>query len=136
MNKKQAEHREWIINALGNHGVTRQESETLIRLEMTLHRWSERECGDGSNWAIERDEETGKPFNCYHGEGKSRRYPIADREAGALKRIAKICAAHGLSYYHQGDARGASLYIIRPGDIAEGHNVESCYNRGLCICGR
>lgn len=32
----------------------------------------------------------GRPYNVYHGEGKARRYPIADREAGALKRLTVI----------------------------------------------
>lgn len=106
-------------------GFTYEEAFQLRRIEMTLRRWSERECGDGSDWGIERDETTGKPFNVYHGEGKSRRYPIADREGGALKRLARITAAynarHGYSdtndafihAYHQTDPRGCALYLVR-----------------------
>ncbi len=134
-------------------GFTYDEAYSLRRIEMTLTRWAERECGDGSNWAIERDEVTGKPFNVYHGEGKARRYPIADREAGALKRAAAICAArnaraypdatpgsamttHGLNAvvpYHQTDCRGCALYIITRAQLA-GDKIDSVYTRGLAVC--
>lgn len=134
MTKKQAEHREWIINALANHGINRRDAETLIRAEMTLHRWAERTCGDGSGWVIERDD-TGAAWNVYHDVGKTRRYRVRDLESGALRRIDAICRAAGVSYYHQTDPRGAALYIIR-GDIPEDAHVASCYNRGICVCGR
>jgi hypothetical protein len=58
---------------------------------------------------------------------------VADREAGALKRLQAIFAKHPLTYYVQGDPRGAALYVIRPGDVPVGANVESCYNRGVAI---
>lgn len=90
---------------------------TLRRAQMTLHRWAERECGDGNDyasWSIERDETTGKPYFCrYPHDGKMRRSPVADREAGALKRVAALCKAHGLHYFHQTDPRGCALYVSR-----------------------
>lgn len=113
-------------------GFERHETDTLRRAEMTLSRWAERECGDGSNWAIERDEETGKPFNVYHGEGKPRRYAIADREKGALRRIDALMAAHPeLIAYHQGDPRGCALYVVRKADVPEGESVDRFYTRGF-----
>lgn len=39
----------------------------------------------------------------------------------------------GLSYYIQSDPRGASLYIIRPGDVPEGASVGGYYSRGICV---
>jgi len=87
------------------------DANALRRAEKTLLRWAERECGDGSDWAIERDETTGKPFNVYHGEGKRRRVAIPDLEAGALRRVAEVCARFELHFYHQGDPRGCMLYV-------------------------
>ena len=88
----------------------------LRRAEKTLQRWGEDECGSSNDFAsfsIERDETTGKPFRCVypHKETTVRRYPIADREAGALRRVAAICKEHGLHFYHQTDPRGAALYV-------------------------
>lgn len=134
MNKAQAEQYMYLHEALMVHGITQDEVDVLLRCERTLQRWAERECGDGSGWAIERDEETGKPFNVYYGEGTPARYAIADRESGALKRAARICAAHGVQAYHQQDCRGCMLYIVRPGDIPEGEKVGGYYNRGVAVC--
>lgn len=104
---------------------------TLRRASLTLHRWAELECGDGNNyasWAIERDETTGKPYMCrYPYDGKMSRYVVADRERGALKRVEKLCAAHGLHYFHQTDPRGCSLYV------AAEALTDSNYNNGIAV---
>lgn len=128
MTKREAETREHMYRALASLGLSYDECETLRRCSMTLHRWAEREC----NGEIERDETTGRPyaFNTYTYK---RAYPIADRERGALKRAGAILKAHGLTLYHQGDPRGASLYILRPSDLADGSDVESCYTRGIAV---
>lgn len=80
---------------------------TLRRAEMVLHRWAEEEC----NGTIQRegDQGDGKPFRNY-GIG-SRSHQIPDREAGALRRVAKVCKDAGLHYYHQTDPRGCALYV-------------------------
>lgn len=130
-------------------GFTYNEAASLRRIEMTLQRWAERECGDGSDWAIERDEVTGKPFNTYHGEGKARRYAIADKEAGALRRLARIVKARNLREsptefmqanaqdwvfsYNQGDCRGCMLYLVTRGQVGRDH-IDSVYTRGLAVC--
>lgn len=31
----------------------------------------------------------------------------------AVRRVAAVCAEHGLYYFHQGDPRGCALYIAR-----------------------
>ena len=117
------------------YGITADDADSLRRIEMTLHRWAERECGDGSNWCIERDEVTGKPFNVYHGEGKARRYPIADRESGALRRLGIIMARHpDLLAHHQTDPRGCALYILRKTDFRQGEEVNAVYSRGWGVC--
>ena len=91
MTKQQAENRARLFERLANLGFSYSESEALIRIERTLQRWGELECGDGNDWAswsVERDEETGKPFIVTHPHsGKSYRRAIPDREKGALKRL-------------------------------------------------
>lgn len=101
----------------------------LRRIAMTLHRWHELESG-ASNGAVERDEETSKTYwyNAMTGD----RYPTADRETGALNRLAAIMEHYPtLSYYVQGDPRGAALYILRPGDVPEGGDPSAYYSRGV-----
>lgn len=123
----------------------RADAESLRRISMTLHRWHELECGnsnDHASWAIERDgdEPDSKPYMVTHPHGrngepmKSRRTPIADREAGARKRLAAILKRYpGLTAYVQGDPRGCALYILKPGDVPEGADVSSYYSRGLAV---
>ena len=104
----------------------------LRRAQMTLHRWAEMECGDGNDyasWSIERDEETGIPYRCvYPHDGEMRKYRTPDRERGALKRVAEICAAAGIYFYHQGDPRGCSLYV------SSEPITDSDYTRGVAVC--
>lgn len=128
MNKSEQRRRINQDMVLADLGFTTDEADSLRRISMQLRRWYEREC----NGEIERDEETGKVFarNLY----TMRKYKTADRETGALKRLATIMARHPeLSYYVQTDPRGASLYILRPGDVPEGQKAESYYTRGICV---
>jgi hypothetical protein len=127
-----------LFGRLQELGFTYNEAVSLRRIEMTLQRWGEKECGDGSNWAIERDETTGKPFNVWHGEGKPSRHPIADREAGALRRLEGIVINRNtrnenqVAYYHQSDPRGCALYLIKGEDITK--PIDQIYYRGLAVC--
>lgn len=110
---------------------------------MTLHRWHELECsgGDGQTIiSIERDgdEPDSKPFMLVQYPTKTgyanRRWSIPDRETGARKRLAKIMARYPtLKAYVQGDPRGAALYILRPGDVPEGEDVDAYYSRGIAV---
>lgn len=135
MNKNQAERYSRVCDTLDNWGFSRDEVDTLFRIERTLSRWGERECGDENGGAIERDEKTGKPFWTYErGNGLRGRYSIPDRETGALKRLAALMKSHGAYVaYHQTDPRGCALYII-PVEKLEGANVDSVYTRGLAVC--
>lgn len=98
-------------------GIPMDAAHTLRRAEMTLHRWAEQECGDGNDyasWSIERDDTTGKPYRAWHPhQGATTRTAIADREAGALRRVAQVCTEQGLYYFHQTDPRGCALYVSR-----------------------
>lgn len=117
------------------YNATWDDALALRRISMTLHRWHELECGT-DHGCIERDEKTGKPhwYNPNAPVHMVRVVSIPDREAGALKRLAKIMARYpSLSYYVQTDPRGAALYILRPGDVPAGADVSSYYSRGVAV---
>jgi len=149
MTRKEAERLARQSAVLQSLGFTVAEAEALRRISMTLHRWHEMECGT-DNGCIERDEDTGKPFWRYSSNDS--RFPMADRERGALKRLDKIMSRvnlyerHGdlpdgsgadragaLDYFIQTDPRGAALYILRPGDVPAGADVSAYYSRGVCV---
>lgn len=123
-----------LMNHLNNRGIKAdfEAANTLRRAQLTLHRWSELECGNGndySSWSIERDEVTGKPYFCrYPNTGKMTRSPVADRETGALQRIAETCQRIGAHYHHQTDPRGCALYVS-----AE-PMTDYDYSRGVACC--
>lgn len=130
MRQSKAEQFHRYFQNMERHGINSDDAAKLRRIEMTLHRWAELECGDGNeyaSWAIERDEKTDKPYMVTHyygirggaGEGgRVSRSRIADHEAGALRRLQRIMAAYPeLTYYHQTDPRGCALYIVRRADI-------------------
>ncbi len=126
------------IARLSELGFRAVEIEQLLRIERTLQRWSDQECGNSNNfcsWAIERDEESGKPFRVVHpNTGNSYKTAIADREAGALKKLSKIMADHPeLVSYHQGDPRGCALYIVRRADLRAGDSLDCQYTRGVAV---
>ena len=141
MTKREAERRTMMNDTLRSLGFTRDECESLRRISMTLHRWHELECGTGEGQvsrSVERDEETDKPYIRVQYPTASgyvdRRYPTADRETGALKRLAAIMKGHAsLSTYTQTDPRGAALYILRPQDVPAGEDPSAYYNRGVCV---
>lgn len=124
-----------MLATLQSLGISWQDACALRRISMKLHRWHELECGTEYG-AVERDEKTGKTF--WYRASDGRRSPCRDDETGALKRLAKIMAGYksgpnGLSYYVQGDPRGAALYILRSGDVPTGCEVDAYYSRGIAV---
>lgn len=87
---------------------------TLRRAALTLHRWAEGECGDSNCYAsfcIVREPD-GKTYReTVPHTGKRRMDRIPDRETGALRRVAEVCARYGLHYFHQTDPRGLAIYV-------------------------
>jgi len=137
MSKRQAIAR-FYQNA-SNLGLSMDEADALRRIEMTLHRWAEMECGTDAGH-IERDEKTGKPrfFNArsrYATANDPRAWrSIPDREKGALARLARILARHPrLVAYHQGDPRGCALYVLRKADV-DGVDINAHYSKGWAVC--
>ena len=128
-----------LVNRLGNIGFVWNEIDELIRIERTLHRWSELECGnsdDFKSWHVERDETTDKPFMVTHSHSsdKSSRWSIPDRENGALRRLGKMMKLHdGIRFYHQTDPRGCALYIIDDASIPDA-DLHRLYSRGIAVC--
>ena len=135
-------------------GFTTGESDALRRISLTLHRWAEHEC----NGIIERDEtRQNRPFWSNPNTGRHYVAPVADRQRGAIKRLKTIISSRNqrvitrmnepttlqgcldqvldvsLAYYVQGDPRGAMLYLLRPGDVPDGADVDSYYSRGVAI---
>lgn len=129
--KRETARRHDLYATLHGLGFSTAEIDALRRISNRLHRWHEAECGD-SIGGIERDEETGECFRYVSRTGK--RYPTADLETPALKRLAAIMARHEhLASYVQGDPRGAALYILRPADVPPGEDVSAYYTRGICV---
>jgi hypothetical protein len=131
-----------MLSRIRELGFDMEEAFALRRIAMTFHRWDEQECGDSNNYAsfsIERDETTGRPYSCVYPhnptDGCTRRATlIPDREAGAQRRLDKIIANHPeFVAYHQGDCRGASLYIVRKSDL-NGSDINANYTKGLAVC--
>ena len=149
MTKYEAQQRQLTYTQLINLGFSFDECEKMRRISLTLRRWFELECGDGNEWAdwsIERDENgEGRPFMVTHyhprngSQARTTKSPVADRETGARRRLAAIIeernkrAPGKVETYIQTDPRGASLYILRPGDIPEGADPCQYYHRGLCL---
>jgi hypothetical protein len=128
--RKDAIDTEEMLRRLERVGIARQDAEALRRISMQLHRWHELECGTDYG-AIERNEETGKPW---FRQDRGGAYLIPDREAGALRRLQAVMARYpSLGFYVQGDPRGAALYVLRPGDVPEGENVDAYYSRGTAV---
>lgn len=143
MNRKEAIRQTELLRNLEGLGFTGQEFDQLRRISMTLTRCAEREC----NGELEVDEDgraysvnQGGPWNGW----KTSRYPVPNREAGAIKRLGKIMQAHpSWTYYHQGDPRGAALYLINLDsqiydmpvwEYLETHSIDSIYSSvGICI---
>jgi len=135
MNKHAAENYRHLANSLNELGFNDTEVAALIRIEKSLHRWCEMECG-GVNGCIERDDKTNEPiFVSRWGYT----YKIRDMEASALKCLKKILADverrtnRGMGYYYQTDPRGCTLYILRRNDGPEGANIRSCYTNGIAV---
>jgi len=112
-------------------GIAGDDAIALRRIALQLHRWHEMECGTEYG-GVERDENTGKCT--WYNSRTGSRTPHRDNETPALARLAKIMVRYpSLSFYVQGDPRGAALFILRPGDVPAGENADSYYSRGLAV---
>ena len=100
----------------------------LIRASRRLSRFSELEC----NGEIQRDENTGIPYyySVYSEKCLGR---ALDTESAALKKVNNIMVKYpDLFFYHQGDPKGAALYIGKKADLKpwgdRGIEIDSVYS--------
>lgn len=110
-----------MIDSLRGLGISLDDAMALRRASMTLHRWYEMECGDSNDrcsFGIERDENTGIPYMVTypHNSNTPLKRRIADREAGAKRRISEILATYGLEAKINTDPRGCALTVHRHGE--------------------
>ena len=123
-------------NTLINLGFTAEEANKLRRINSTLRRWYELECGTDAG-SVERDEQTGKTY--WRNAKTGKLSPFRDLETGANKRLIEIITARNsrqpirVDYYLQTDPRGAALYILRDQDVPQNKSAAEYYSRGLCI---
>lgn len=110
--------------------------EALFRIERTLHRWHELECGTDQG-LIEQDEKSKKWELVQEFNGKQFRRPVADREAGAKRRLAKLIKpyAETCAAYIQTDPRGAALYLYDPRKYST-KEIDTNSANAICICNR
>jgi hypothetical protein len=149
MTKREALRRVTQAQRLQTLGFTLAQADQLRRISVTLSRWYELECGTDSACLVRgrlvdgefQYDERGQAFWEFAGvSGRGRYSRTADRERGAIKRLEAIMrdrqaepATLGVSYYLQTDPRGCALYILRPGDVAEGADVSACYSNGIAV---
>ena len=125
-----AEKRHRLITSLSALGFTFLESQTLRRIEMTLHRWSEHEC----NGNIQREGERGDGRPRFHSGYDPKGRAIPYRERGALRRLSALIATKPeLVSYHQGDPRGCALYVGRKPDLGD-LPIDQAYTRLVAVC--
>jgi hypothetical protein len=117
------------FQTLARLGISDADASSLVRASATLHTWHEHEC----NGVIQRDGANGRPY-WYNPDSGRKIGRTPDRETGAVKRINATLARYpGLTAYVQGDPRGCALYVLRPGDVLKGCDVDSCYSRGIAV---
>ncbi len=145
-------HKQEVVDRLLKLGISYDDACTLRKISMTLHRWHELECGTSDeygSWALVRGrwmndvnprqfkhDDEGKPFleRHYHKPPKTWYQPYPDKETPAIDRLQGIIARYPhLTYYIQGDPRGASLYILTPADVPAGESIEAYYSRGVPV---
>jgi len=111
--------------------------EALFRIERTLHRWHELECGTDQG-CIEQDETTGKwTLRREIGNTEYTR-PVADRERGALRRLINLLEPFKdkVAAYIQSDPRGAALYLYDPRKYSTQEIDNNYSTNGIQICNR
>ena len=124
-----------VLSRLERAGISYEDANKLRRIALTLHRWSELECGTDTG-AIERDEVTGKPYWYRQDRLTTSRYAVPDREKGALARLKALMAKYpGFTPYVQGDPRGASLYLVPASEVKrhKGMDIDCFYSQGIAV---
>ena len=86
----------------------------LLQIERALQRISERQCSEAIDTTTAAR--------------------LDKREARLEEKARKLAEYVSCTFYRQGDPRGCQVYLIRPGDIPAGQDVESYYSNGIAVC--
>jgi len=113
--------------ALVKAGFSILDADALRLIARTLHRWDERQCGDGVGCVTVDD--VGHAW--WESPGQAVRIP--NRGAGAERRLAAVMARYpNWVAYHQTDCRGPALFVCRRSDV-DVARLDATYNRGIAV---
>ncbi len=117
-----------VLASLIGLSIDPDDALSLIRASRRLSRFAELQ----ANGEIQRDDITGIPYyySVYSGKRLGR---ARDTEWSVLAKVEKILSKYpDLFFYHQGDPRGAALYIGKNADLKEwqarGVDIDSVYS--------
>lgn len=102
----------------------------LLKIERTLHRWSEDECNG------HRTRDTDGQTYKHYGTGTSGPFltvKCRDLETAALKRLKQLSEGRGFQFYYQSDPRGCALYLVPNDVVPEGESIDRYYTSGIAI---
>lgn len=97
--------------ALIQAGIAPPDADALQKISRSLHRLDEYSCNVG-----------------YEEDSRQ-----AKREARLEKVGGEIAKEYGLLFYHQGDPRGWSVYVVKPEQL-RGLPINQAYSYGLAVC--
>ena len=123
--------------ALGPHGMTAENLAQCYRLERALRKWHELECGTADGGVEYDDVDDGEllPTCTFYRPRTGTRSKFKNQYPVLMRRLERLRAdMPSITFYVQGDPRGAALYALRPGDVPVGEDVNSWYTRGVCLC--
>jgi hypothetical protein len=135
-----------LYQSLADLGFTYPEAKALRRAEITLRRW----CGDVWSCRIQKRSVFGvgvKTRTFWASSSDGFEHPIADREAGALRRVRAIVDAcndrnrlvaefhrHGtlIEFHHRPHPTLCNLYLLTRAQL-NGRDIATCYADGLAV---
>jgi hypothetical protein len=125
------------LAALGPYGMTVEYLAQCARLEKALRKWGELECGTAHGGVEYEDVDDGelKPYCTFYHPTTGARSKFKNQWPVLMRRLERLRTdMPSITFYVQGDPRGASLYALRPGDVPAGEEASSWYTRGICLC--
>jgi len=94
-----------------HEGIKSGDADRLQQISRALHRLDELACNVGYD----------------EGGPEDRRKDRLEEEGK------KLAEKYDLLFYHQGDPRGWSVYLVKPERLG-GYNIDAVYDRGTAVC--
>ena len=116
MNKNQVNQLRYVSNRIGNRQVPGNLFDVIPKLQSisrSLSRIAERYCNENMSEATQAK--------------------VEKREARLCERAKQLAAELGATFYYQSDPRGAAVYLVFPGDVPDGKEVDAYYSNGVAI---